>query len=206
MSEQEWDERYEVDEALYGTAPSDFLRENAHFIKPEARVLCIGDGQGRNGVYLAQLGHRVVSLDQSGVGLTQARRLAAQRGVSIETWHIGLEHYISLGDPPEPWDALVAIFVHLEAELLSRVARELTRQCAANAVLLWESFSPAQRCLSSRAPQRERLASRADLEAYWSTRWRIDVRIVERILNEGKGHNGLGATLQAIGVHKHVPG
>ncbi|RRD46572.1 class I SAM-dependent methyltransferase [Tessaracoccus sp. OH4464_COT-324] len=201
MSEAHWDERYRAEGARYGTEPNTFLRDNAHFLRPNSRVLCVGDGEGRNGVHLAGLGHRVVSLDQSSVGLAKARELAASRGVELETWHVGLEHYVGFGEAPEPWDGIVFIFVHLAPELRAAVARELTRQCAPGAVLLWESFSPAQRQLSSGGPHDiSRLTTRADLAETWADGWRLDVRIVERVLKEGYGHDGLAAVVQAIGL------
>ena len=46
-----WDERYDQDEFLFGTEPNDFLREQAHRIPAGGRVLCLGDGEGRNGAH-----------------------------------------------------------------------------------------------------------------------------------------------------------
>ncbi len=203
MTEALWDERFAGDEWRYGEEPNDFLRQQARLLRPSSRVLCIGDGEGRNGVHLAQQGHDVVSLDQSAVGLDKARRLAERRGVEIETWHVGLEHYIGLGDPPEPWDAVVSIFVHLEPRLRRGVARELTRQTRPGGLLLLEAYTPAQRSLGTGGPKDpDLLVTRADVQREWGDGWQLEVRIVEREVREGTGHTGLASTVQAVGLRR----
>ena len=79
-----WDERYSQPGFAYGTEPNEFLITAAGQI-PAGPVLSLGEGEGRNAAYLAGLGHRVVAVDQSEVGLAKARRLAADRGLTIET-------------------------------------------------------------------------------------------------------------------------
>ncbi|MEQ9651083.1 MAG: hypothetical protein RLO52_36610, partial [Sandaracinaceae bacterium] len=79
-----WDERYGKEGFAYGTAPNDFLREHAAKL-PAGPVLCLADGEGRNGVFLAEQGYEVTSVDQSRVGLAKAATLAAERGVTIHT-------------------------------------------------------------------------------------------------------------------------
>src|SRR3954463_9690297 len=79
-----WDERYSQPGFAYGTEPNEFLVAAAGRI-PAGPVLSLGEGEGRNAAYLAGLGHRVVAVDQSEVGLAKARRLAADRGLTIET-------------------------------------------------------------------------------------------------------------------------
>ena len=79
-----WDRRYYRDEYVYGTEPNDFLRSMADRI-PEGPVLCLAEGEGRNAVHLAALGHHVLGVDSSAVGLKKARDLAKAKGVSIDT-------------------------------------------------------------------------------------------------------------------------
>jgi len=49
-----WNERYAVDEYVFGTEPNSFLAEHAG--KLEGPVLSLAEGEGRNAVYLASLG------------------------------------------------------------------------------------------------------------------------------------------------------
>ena len=48
-----WDQRYAVDEYVYGTLPNDFLVSRVAAL-PRGRVLCLGEGEGRNAAWLAQ--------------------------------------------------------------------------------------------------------------------------------------------------------
>ena len=63
-----WDERYGKPGFAYGTVPNRFLTSVAGRI-PVGRVLSLGEGEGRNAVYLATCGHDVVAVDGSRVGV-----------------------------------------------------------------------------------------------------------------------------------------
>ncbi|MFT7219084.1 MAG: hypothetical protein ACI8Z1_000698 [Candidatus Azotimanducaceae bacterium] len=106
----QWDARYGEDAFLFATEPNDFLKSLSDSIKPAANILCLADGEGRNGVYLASLGHHVTSIEQSVAGLTKAQALAAKHTVSIETIQADLSGY-DLGE--HQWDCLVSIFFHM---------------------------------------------------------------------------------------------
>lgn len=87
-----WDERYSTDEYVYGIEPNDFLKANYSSI-PKGKVLCLAEGEGRNAVFLAELGYSVTAVDSSSVGLKKAEKLAHMRGVQLECIHGDLEHY-----------------------------------------------------------------------------------------------------------------
>ena len=78
-----WGSRYAEVGWAYGCEPNDFLRDQAQQL-PAGDALCLAEGQGRNGVYLASLGHRVSVHDLSPVGLERAEQLAQRRGVTIQ--------------------------------------------------------------------------------------------------------------------------
>jgi hypothetical protein len=48
-----WDDRYDDSGYAYGTTPNQFLTEQQHRLKPGVKTLVVGDGEGRNGVWLA---------------------------------------------------------------------------------------------------------------------------------------------------------
>ena len=58
-----WDARYAAEGFLFGTEPADFLVAQAPHVPPGSKVLCVADGEGRNSVYLAGLGHTVTAFD-----------------------------------------------------------------------------------------------------------------------------------------------
>lgn len=104
-----WNNRYATPHFVYGETPNAFVAEMASQI-PAGPVLCLAEGEGRNAVHLATLGHRVTAVDQSEAGLAKARRLAAARGVEIETVQADLG---SFAIAPGAWSGIVATFAHL---------------------------------------------------------------------------------------------
>lgn len=195
-----WDVRYAHPNHVFGYRPNDFLRQEARFLRPRSRVLALCDGEGRNGVWLAEQGHDVVSLDFSAVGLAKAEALAAERGVAVETWLVDLADWIHHPAPERPWDAVVAIFAHLPSALRRDVARTITAQAASGALLIYEAFTPAQPSLGSGGPtDPDLLVTRGDIVDDWAA-WRPDVRLTERRLFEGMDHQGLASVVQALGL------
>lgn len=57
-----WDYRYASQNYGYGTAPNAFVAAMAAHI-PAGPVRCLAEGEGRNAVFFAQLGHAVTTVD-----------------------------------------------------------------------------------------------------------------------------------------------
>lgn len=75
-----WDERYRRGEYPTDPEPSPVLR---HYVDafPDGRALDVATGTGRNALFLAGAGYSVDAIDQSRVGLRQARDRAVDRGL-----------------------------------------------------------------------------------------------------------------------------
>jgi 2-polyprenyl-3-methyl-5-hydroxy-6-metoxy-1,4-benzoquinol methylase len=80
-----WNERFSSEAYLFGTAPNAFLVSQRPLLQPGKTVLAVADGEGRNGVWLAEHGLDVLSIDFSPVALEKARKLASERGVRLRT-------------------------------------------------------------------------------------------------------------------------
>lgn len=119
-----WDQAFDTPHFKYGTAPNAFVRAQAHRLRPAARVLVPGDGEGRNGVWLAAQGHAVLSVDASGVGLRKAQQWAAEQGVALQT---ELADLTSWQPAPGAFDGVVLTFVHLPSALRRDVHQRLVR-------------------------------------------------------------------------------
>ena len=61
-----WDRRYAQSGYLFGVEPNAFLARQVGRLQPGWRALAVADGEGRNGVWLAQQGLSVVSVDAFG--------------------------------------------------------------------------------------------------------------------------------------------
>src|SRR5699024_693928 len=78
-----WNQRYASEDYLFGREPSHFLVERKSYFEPGQVALMVAEGEGRNGVYVAQQGVRVHAVDDSMVGLRKAKKLADEAGVDM---------------------------------------------------------------------------------------------------------------------------
>lgn len=191
-----WDERYRAETYAYGTEPNAFLVDMVGWL-PKGRVLCIGEGEGRNAVWLAGLGYRVTAVDASAVGLDKAARLAKARGVEITTVHADLAHF-DIGQGA--WDGIVSIFCHLPPALRADVHRRCVAGLRPGGVIVLEAYTPRQIAHGSCGPPTEALMMdeetlRAELAGLES----VHLQECERVVHEGAFHDGLGAVVQLVG-------
>lgn len=135
-----WDETYSVEQYVYGKEPNDFLLQMSGKLKA-GKVLCLADGEGRNGVYLARSGSSVTSVDSSTVGLAKAEQLAREFGVAIETVPADLADFEI---EPGAWDSIVSIFCHLHRDLRTRLHRGVVAGLKAGGTFLLEAYTPKQ--------------------------------------------------------------
>lgn len=196
-----WDERFTGSEYRYGKQPNRFLVDAALRLPAGAKVITAGDGEGRNGVWLAQQGHRVLAVDMSAVGLDKARDLAAERGTEIETLQLDLARY-----RPEPAsvDAVVLIYVHLAPDIRPIIHSHLIRALKPGGLLILECFHPLQLNHRSGGPRDPELL--CDL-ATLATDFGDDLDLViawegEIELDEGPGHQGIAHVVRVLGARK----
>ena len=199
-SGQSWDDRYSEEGYAFGTEPNDFLVEVADRI-PRGAVLVLGDGDGRNGVYLAECGHEVVSIDLSPVGVEKARALAASRGVSIDA-RVGDLATFDMGQ--EKWDAVVSIFCHLPAGLRADVHAGIHQALKPGGAFVLEAYNQANIGRGVGGPQSSDMTVElAEMKEAFDG-WGMPVaRTVERNIVEGKYHNGVSSTTQILAVRPH---
>ncbi|MBO6555571.1 MAG: class I SAM-dependent methyltransferase [Pseudomonadales bacterium] len=191
-----WDERYSNDEYIFGKEPNDFLKSVAAQIPEGGKVLCLADGEGRNGVYLAGLGYQVTSVDQSPVGLNKANALAEERGVSIETVAADLTEW-DLGT--DCWHAVVSIFFHIPEAPRNQIYERVTNALKPDGLLILESYTPNQLKFRTGGPPTSELMMTKDIAR--STFPALDFEFceeLERDVIEGTDHTGRAAIIQVI--------
>lgn len=195
-----WDERYRGDGYVYGVEPNLFLVAQAHRLVPGARVLLPGDGEGRNGVWLADQGMRVVSVDGSATGLAKARQLASERGVEIRTEQADL---VDWSWPVAGVDAVVSLFLHLGASDRSVVHRGMSDSLRPGGVLILEAFRPEQLRSASGGPKDpEMLYTAAQMREDFAD---LEIVLLDEVisdLREGSLHDGPGATLRLVAIKR----
>lgn len=134
-----WDRQYDAPGYIFGTAPNMFLATEAHRFGAAGRILVPGDGEGRNGVWLAQQGFVVTSVEASGVGVEKARALAAERGVRIDIQNANLDAW---DWPTGTFDGVAAIFVHFEPHVRKLMHRRMLEALKPGGIVLLEAFTP----------------------------------------------------------------
>jgi len=197
MSSQFWDDRYRADAYAYGREPNSFLREEAHRIAP-GRVLCLAEGEGRNAVFLAGLGHTVTAVDFSVEGLRKAERLAREQNVAVTTVQADLATY----EPElDAFAGIVAIFAHLPAIVRKHVHGWIPRALRSGGVYILEAYTPAQLAFNTGGPRDAALLmTLAGLKEELSPLTMELGLEVEREIHEGVFHGGPSATVQFVGV------
>lgn len=192
-----WDERYSEEIYVYGKEPNDFLASQCDKLVPNSRILCLAEGEGRNSVHLAKLGHSVLGVDSSSVGLEKARKLADSNGVCIETQVVDLKDF-DVGE--EKWDVIVSIFAHLPPPLRRNVHERVVKGLKKGGVIILEAYTPKQLEYKTGGPPVAEMMM--TLEGLMSELDGIDFefgRELERDVMEGKYHTGKAYTVQVFG-------
>lgn len=192
-----WDERYSQPGFAYGTEPNEFLTSVAGLI-PTGPVLSLGEGEGRNAAYLASLGHKVVAVDQSEVGLAKGRRLAADRNLTIETVCADLQTF-----PIEAsaWAGIVSIFCHLPSRIRVDLYPSVVHGLRPGGIFVLEAYTPKQIGRGTGGPQDpDMMASLAGLKNELAGLEYIHARELDREVREGAYHTGLASVVQLVGL------
>ena len=191
-----WDERYQKDRFLFSTQPNPFLVEQAG--NPPGRALAVGDGEGRNGVWLAEQGWSVTSLDYSPEGIAKTQRLAAQRGVAVETVCADASQWAF---PEAAFDLIVLFYFHLPRAAAKVAHAGCVRALKPGGRVILEGFRKEQMPLTSGGPRVEDwMYSAQEISEDFGTLDASINRAVGRVLREGRLH-GTAAIYQFVG-HK----
>jgi SAM-dependent methyltransferase len=192
-----WNQKFSSTDYFYGDEPNDFLRSQLFRLKPGSRVLVVGDGEGRNGVWLAEQGFKVTSVDYSSVGCEKSRRLAAQKGVTLTTDCADL---LTWPWPVAEFDAVVSIFLHFLPDDRRTVHRAIEAALAPEGWLVIELFHPKQLGYTSGGPKNpDMLVTTDELKANFpALNWWLIAEGCTH-LTEGSGHVGMGYISHAVG-------
>jgi SAM-dependent methyltransferase len=195
VSEYErWEDRYRVPDYVFGTEPNYFLVSCKALLPRSGKALAVADGEGRNGIWLAEQGLEVLSLDFSPSAQEKARALAKQRGVTLTIAQADVHTW----DYPEAaFDVVVEIFTQFStpaerAKKWAGMRKALNR----GGLLIIQGYTPKQLQYGTGGPKQvENLYTRAMLEeAFRDFR---DMKIVEEEIEiyEGTSHGGMSAVI-----------
>lgn len=192
-----WNERFGAEHYFYGTEPNAFLASQSHLFKPGQHVLSVADGEGRNGVWLAQQGLDVLAVDFSEKALEKSARLAAARGVKLRTELADL-HQWNWGE--NRFDAIVAIFVQFassqERPALHRAMRNALKP---GGLLLIQGYRPKQLEYKTGGPSNlDNLYGADVLRRDFADLDILHLEEHDSVIAEGPGHSGMSALVDLV--------
>ncbi len=192
-----WDQRFARPGLLFGEQPNRYLASQAHRLAPGSRVLSVADGEGRNALYLASLGHQVCAFDLSPVAVAKAREWAAQRGLQVDFRLSAVDDW---DWTPEQWDAVAAIFVQFaDPPMRQRMFAGIWRSLRPGGLLVVQGYTARQLELRTGGPGKLAHLYHADMlrgllpQAQW-----LELREYEDDIAEGSAHLGHSALLGAV--------
>ncbi|MCX7192244.1 MAG: class I SAM-dependent methyltransferase [Proteobacteria bacterium] len=192
-----WNERYSGEEYHFGTEPNTFLASEQRRLKPGMSCLAVADGEGRNGVWLAEQGLQVLSVDNSHVAVEKARALAAQRGVKMAVELVDLAQW----DWPESYfDVVAGIFIQF-ADPAARVQlfANIKRCLKPGGLLLLQGYTPRQLEYRTGGPsQIENLYTGTMLRDAFADMEILHLFEHDSVIFEGAGHSGMSALIDLV--------
>jgi SAM-dependent methyltransferase len=195
---QFWNERFDKKEFIFGKEPNEYLVEQAsHYLMPNSSVLCIADGEGRNGVWLAKQGMHVTGFDVSDIALAKANQLAADNVVNIQyslcdtdgfDWHANA------------YDAVVGIFIQFaDPEMRARIFQQVHQTLKSGGLFILQGYTPKQLEYKTGGPSLiEHLYTEEMIRELSQDFEVLDLQCYEKELSEGARHTGMSALLGMV--------
>ncbi|MEJ5211168.1 MAG: class I SAM-dependent methyltransferase [Burkholderiales bacterium] len=197
MSREMWDGHYAEPHYIFGTEPNVFLASQKALLRPGQRALAVADGEGRNGVWLAQQGLQVVSVDFSAPAVEKAKRLAAERGVQVE-FHVA--DVMEWDWPQQAFDIVAAIFIQFappreRAILFQRIKDALKP----GGHLILQGYTPKQLEYRTGGPSAaENMYTEDLLRQAFADMDILHLREHEDFIAEGTKHYGMSALIDMV--------
>lgn len=197
-----WDERYRVEEYVYGTKPNEFFRESIRSVNGSRTILFPGEGEGRNAVYAARLGYRVTAIDLSEQARLKALKLANANNVSID-YRVG--DFIETDFPENSFDVVAIIFVHIPAEQRKEFLRKAGNCLKLGGIVIMEVYNKKQLIHQRDNPnaggprKKEMLYDIREIRDAYSDFLEILLEEKDVRINEGIFHQGMASVIRFIG-------
>jgi SAM-dependent methyltransferase len=193
---ERWEGRYAAPDYLFGTEPNYFLASCKPLLPKRGKVLAVADGEARNGVWLAEQGLDVLSIDFSPSAQDKAKRLAHERGIAdritFEQTDVHAWRY-----PEARFDVVAEIFTQFSApDDRTKKWAGMRKALKPGGLLILQGYTPKQLDYGTGGPKElEYLYTRAMLESAFAGLH--DMRIVEEELemHEGAAHGGMSAVI-----------
>ena len=192
-----WDERYSIDDYLFGQKPAQALLRNEEYLVPCGETLLIADGEGRNSVYLAKNGFKVTSSDSSIVAQQKAKVLADSQNVKV---NFRLENFFDIDWSKKQYDNIIGIcFQFIPPELIEEAFMGLRSATKKGGTILIHGYTPEQIHYGTGGPKTVSLMYTEATFTHSFTNSEIHLlEKFEATISEGPGHNGKSAMIDFV--------
>lgn len=194
-----WNERFSAtDDYLFGKKANAFLVRHAQSrLAAGMKVLAIADGEGRNGVWLAEQGCEVWSIDAAPAATEKAKKLAVEHGVEM---HIETADATAMDWDARQYDMVAGIFFQFaNPELRASLFAGMKRAVKPGGYLLIEGYGLKQLEYKTGGPSIVDHLYTIDLLR--DTFQDMQIEVLEEYdaeLEEGDRHKGLSALVDLV--------
>ena len=195
---QFWNERFDKAEFIFGKEPNEYLVEQTQkYLKPKDKVLCIADGEGRNGVWLAKQGIQVIGFDASDIALSKAKQFAKENQVEVE---YAFSDTDSFDWQANTYDAVIAIFIQFADPLMrERIFQKTYEALKPGGMFILQGYTPKQLEYKTGGPSLiEHLYTEEMIRDLIKEFEILDLCCYEKELTEGARHAGMSALLGLV--------
>lgn len=195
---QFWNERFDKDEFIFGKEPNEYLVEKTkQYLKPKNKVLCIADGEGRNGVWLAKQGMQVIGFDASDVALAKAKQFAKENQVEVEYSFSDTDSYAW---QENTYDAVIGIFIQFaDPAMRERIFEQTYKALKPGGIFILQGYTPKQLEYKTGGPSLiEHLYTEELIRDLAKEFQNLELISYEKELSEGPRHTGMSAILGLV--------
>lgn len=191
-----WDERYASDTFVYGREPNGFFKEQISGLPP-GKILLPAEGEGRNAVFAASRGWKVVAFDNSVEARKKALKLASEQNVTLD---YRLVSYDEFEYNTSDFDVIALIYAHVPGKIRQSLYRKMLGFLKPGGTVILEGFSKKQLRNNSGGPKNiDLLFSEEELKEDFLSLSEINIRETDIILNEGEFHKGNASVIRLTG-------
>jgi SAM-dependent methyltransferase len=195
---QFWNERFDKEEFIFGKEPNEYLVEQTtQYLKPGNSVLCIADGEGRNGVWLAKQGMQVTGFDVSDIALMKANQFAKDNQVEIQ---YSLCDTDGFDWQANAYDAVIGIFIQFADPVMrTRIFQQVHRALKPGGIFILQGYTPKQLEYKTGGPSLIEHLYTEEMIRDLSQEFEIlNLICYEKELSEGARHTGMSALLGMV--------
>lgn len=191
-----WEERFQTPDYVFGTEPAAFLKSHVGYLTPGQTALSVADGEGRNSVFMAQLGLDVTALEFAPSAIAKARTLAESREVSVAFHDVDVLAY----DYPEQYDIVAGIFIQFVNPTLRReLFKKMASAVKPGGLIMLHGYTPKQIDFKTGGPPFvDNMYTEVILRGLFPAWQVLECREYEANISEGRGHSGKSALIDFI--------